>query len=69
MNSMCGIAGWFSSSPVSEPLSAPVARMVAAMRHRGPDDSGVAEVSSAPLCVLGQSRLAIIDLSPDARQR
>ena len=68
MNSMCGIAGWFSSSPVSEPLSAPVARMVAAMRHRGPDDSGVAEVSSAPLCVLGQSRLAIIDLSPDARQ-
>lgn len=65
---MCGISGWLSPSPVSYSLSERVARMVTSMRHRGPDDSGVLDVSHDPPVALGQSRLAIIDLSPDAHQ-
>ena len=64
---MCGIAGWFSTGKPAD-VHDRVARMVSVMRHRGPDDSGVAEVSRAPAVILGQSRLSIIDLSPDAHQ-
>jgi len=39
--------------------------MVMAMRHRGPDDSGV---FCGPGAVLGMTRLAIIDLSPAGHQ-
>lgn len=60
---MCGIAGiWGEAGHVA---SAAVARMVTAMRHRGPDDQGIQEL---PLAVLGMSRLAIIDLSSAAHQ-
>ena len=60
---MCGIAGLVASRPISDE---PVRRMVDAMRHRGPDDSGV----GAPMAgvVLGSARLSIIDLSPAGHQ-
>lgn len=56
---MCGIAGFvtpdnYSSSP------AVLARMTAAIAHRGPDDTGF--LLAAP-AFLGQRRLSIVDLS------
>jgi asparagine synthase (glutamine-hydrolysing) len=42
--------------------------MAEAMRHRGPDDSGVTRVSREPDVAIGQSRLSIIDVSPDGHQ-
>ena len=58
---MCGIAGIIA--PEIEPAS--LERMLQAMRHRGPDERGIevfrydhSQVS------LGNTRLAIIDLSP-----
>ncbi|MBT6154308.1 MAG: asparagine synthase (glutamine-hydrolyzing) [Planctomycetaceae bacterium] len=65
---MCGIAGacWTSHA---EPLSETVLeRMISAIRHRGPDDSGMyfsaADGSGAakPQAALGHRRLSIIDL-------
>ena len=66
---MCGIAGlvdWRAST------SADVLRdignaMNEALRHRGPDDGGV-WVDAEAGAVLGQRRLAIIDLSPGGAQ-
>ena len=58
---MCGICGiWGSSNQESTTLS-----MVAAIRHRGPDDSGMYRDE----CVsLGMARLAVIDISPTGHQ-
>jgi asparagine synthase (glutamine-hydrolysing) len=57
---MCGICGILGGSEIGA-----IKRMVSAMHHRGPDDSGVyGEEGMA----LGMSRLAIIDLSPNAHQ-
>jgi asparagine synthase (glutamine-hydrolysing) len=59
---MCGIAGVLSSVPV-DPLV--TRRMVATLRHRGPDDEGIwieAGIS------LGHRRLSVIDLSPNGHQ-
>jgi asparagine synthase (glutamine-hydrolysing) len=55
---MCGIAGLVSLSDSDEERRLAVARMCAAMRHRGPDDNG--EISRGPV-TLGMRRLAIID--------
>src|SRR5262249_892313 len=57
--SMCGIAGF---SWRDERL---VARMIQALTHRGPDQSGVYTDQSVSL---GHQRLSIIDLSDDGRQ-
>ena len=57
---MCGIAGIFGN-----PLRPAVDAMVAAMAHRGPDDSGV---HSDNRCALGHARLAIIDPTPSGHQ-
>jgi asparagine synthase (glutamine-hydrolysing) len=61
---MCGIAGI-----VSEELDPcfPVCteRMVAALAHRGPDSHGVLDIGR---CVLGNTRLAIVDLSERGHQ-
>jgi asparagine synthase (glutamine-hydrolysing) len=66
---MCGIAGWvdFKRDESIESLYP----MLQCLRHRGPDDTGSAvltdthgEVAGA----MGQTRLAIIDLSPSGRQ-
>ena len=58
---MCGIAGILS---LGNPLP-PLERMVAALHHRGPDDRGfqILKVGERNIA-LGNTRLAIIDLSP-----
>ena len=56
---MCGIAGSFNWP------EADVSAMVQAMHHRGPDDSG--GFRDGP-CVMGMSRLAIIDTSKAGHQ-
>ncbi len=55
---MCGIAGFVSARDSVEDRLAAVDRMVAAMRHRGPDDVGTRCAGSA---TLGMRRLAIFD--------
>ncbi|NJD24016.1 MAG: asparagine synthase (glutamine-hydrolyzing) [Betaproteobacteria bacterium] len=57
---MCGIAGIFA-----RPNEAAVRQMVAAMHHRGPDDTGLYRDNSV---VLGQARLAIIDTTAGGHQ-
>lgn len=62
---MCGICGILSPRLSSDGIREGIDRMVAAMRHRGPDDCGAA---FAPPCGLGQTRLAVIDASPAGHQ-
>jgi asparagine synthase (glutamine-hydrolysing) len=65
---MCGIAGIWSAGRADE-LEAAVHRMVAAERHRGPDEQRVVSVrTGTTTLVLGFARLAILDLSHDASQ-
>jgi asparagine synthase (glutamine-hydrolysing) len=61
---MCGVAGIYSGDHrlAREDV---VRAMVAALHHRGPDDSGIL---IAPGIALGHARLAIRDLSADGRQ-
>ncbi len=77
---MCGIAGLVRWD--GDKVDAEVERMVAALRHRGPDDAGVAffdtihgmSLGSQPAeaahanAALGLARLSIIDLSPAGHQ-
>lgn len=57
---MCGIAGFFSQEGLRvEEGQALVARMMAAIEHRGPDDQGL---KVHPHCGLGATRLSIVDL-------
>ena len=64
---MCGIAGALvtHSSKTTPDLTSLVSRMVGAIRHRGPDDSGVHAVNGV---ALGHARLSIIDLSAGGHQ-
>lgn len=66
---MCGIAGlWRDLEAAQSPgLHTSVAAMTAALRHRGPDDSGV-WTDPADGVALGHRRLAIVDLSPAGHQ-
>ena len=57
---MCGICGFWSRS---DPEG--IKRMVVAMHHRGPDDSGTYFDSNISL---GMTRLAVIDLNPTGHQ-
>ena len=57
---MCGIAGYFALEARPLPGREVLERMVDAVRHRGPDDSGVYLDARA---ALGHRRLSIIDLS------
>ena len=59
---MCSISGILSLGPIACDA---VARMNRAQQHRGPDDSGIAEVGSV---ILGNTRLAIIDTSSAGHQ-
>lgn len=61
---MCGICGIvdFKQHPVQEP---PIRSMMAAMKHRGPDDEGVFVDNNVGL---GFVRLSILDLSPSGHQ-
>lgn len=69
---MCGIAGFIDTLTPREHRSDAVARMCAAMLHRGPDDAGLESPGDA---TLGMRRLAIFDpanghqpmRSPDGR--
>lgn len=69
---MCGIAGIsFNAEHDSCSRRRAVECMVAALRHRGPDDSGVVSVpllTSAPQAVLGSTRLAILDITSAGHQ-
>lgn len=65
---MCGITGgWWPAQPTT--LNDRLARALAAMQRRGPDDRGY-EVYPSPAGViaLGHTRLSIIDLSDAGRQ-
>lgn len=64
---MCGIAGALVTDPafVSTDLTSVAHRMIAAIKHRGPDNLGV--YVNAPVA-LAHSRLSIIDLSSSANQ-
>src|SRR5271165_3879557 len=64
---MCGIAGFVSCAPASATagLQARLWRMIAPLRHRGPDDEGVWTDGVAGLAHV---RLSIIDLSPAGHQ-
>jgi len=57
---MCGIAGIVGHAP-----SDSIHKMVAAMHHRGPDDSGV---YTDDWISFGMARLAIIDITPTGHQ-
>jgi asparagine synthase (glutamine-hydrolysing) len=63
---MCGISGKLTLQP-DPTLDQLVNQMNHVLRHRGPDDDGV-WVGGNGRIVLGQRRLAIVDLSPNGRQ-
>lgn len=56
---MCGISGFVSVDGLKPIDASPIERMNDALRHRGPDDSGVYSDAQA---VLGHRRLSIIDV-------
>lgn len=57
---MCGIAGIFAPGDLVDPQN--VSAMIGAMRHRGPDDSGIERLADGRV-VFGHQRLSILDLS------
>jgi len=58
---MCGIVGIFSLSgrPIDNGVER-ITKMTRMLKHRGPDQNGVA-ASEDGLCILGNTRLAIVD--------
>ncbi len=69
---MCGIVGILSPGDRA-PLHAALDRALDRLRHRGPDDSGVhtiriGERVDAPVAVLGNRRLSIVDLTSAGHQ-
>ena len=66
---MCGIAGILTTRADLD-LGPPLAAMTAALRHRGPDDEGNAQVTLPGGVRLGlaHTRLAILDLSTAGHQ-
>lgn len=67
---MCGIAGLYSMRQGADggELCAAMKAMTNAIAHRGPDGDGLWQDEDLPNLVLGQRRLAIIDLSPAGAQ-
>jgi len=67
VNFMCGVAGYIAFNRPVEKLS--VEKMLAQMAHRGPDDFGLYEDTTAyPQVILGHRRLSILDLSQAGHQ-
>lgn len=65
---MCGIVGFVSKKPIENAFGM-LESMTDAIRHRGPDDSGIFFDSSLAINVgLGHRRLSIIDLSNHSHQ-
>ena len=63
---MCGIAGILNPTVPGEAATA-LPRMLAALRHRGPDDQGMFRSPSGH-AALAHARLSILDLSPAGHQ-
>jgi len=68
---VCGICGIISGD--GRDMRAALARMAAAMQHRGPDDEGIETIAiggqqEGPTVGFGFRRLAILDLSPAGHQ-
>ena len=64
---MCGIAGVLTPDRGAAALTGAVSSMLAAIRHRGPDDEGTWSAASGQ-AAFAHARLSIIDLSPAGRQ-
>ena len=64
---MCGIAGIFGDTEGVDDGQRRIEAMLGALNHRGPDGEGV-HCDLQRGIVLGHKRLAIIDLSENARQ-
>ncbi len=62
---MCGIAGFLAADSSPEDAESIVRVLTERVSHRGPDGQGM--LRDGPM-VLGHRRLAIVDLSPSARQ-
>lgn len=66
---MCGIAGILLRKREAAPLEGALDRMLAALRHRGPDDSGRTVIDAGEWRAgLGAARLSILDLTPAGHQ-
>ncbi len=63
---MCGFVGFFERKS-NDASARSVQKMTTALRHRGPDDSGV-WLDQEYGVVLGHRRLAVLDLSPAGHQ-
>ena len=61
---MCGLAG-IAARNLTAAQVASVGAMTVALSHRGPDSSGVQVLGN---CALGNTRLAILDLSERGQQ-
>ncbi|MCC5637242.1 asparagine synthase (glutamine-hydrolyzing) [Nostoc sp. CHAB 5844] len=59
---MCGIAGILTVNQYQDHLQTIIQGMQAALRHRGPDDSGI-YIAKEQQAALAHTRLAILDLS------
>lgn len=64
---MCGIAGQLIKKSNSFDIGKATADMIATLKHRGPDDSGIWQDDTAGVC-LGHRRLSILDLTSDGHQ-
>lgn len=65
---MCGIAGFiFGESLSADPPDQLLERMISALSHRGPDESGK-WIDQTVGVALGHRRLSIVDLSPAGHQ-
>src|SRR5262249_26445445 len=65
---MCGLAGFHAKRGASaEYLQNVTSAMIAVLRHRGPDDSGIWQDSRSGIA-LGFRRLSIVDLSATGHQ-
>lgn len=66
---MCGIFGTFVPRDRLEAATTTLGPALAALAHRGPDDKGMATSTGQTYAVaFGQTRLAILDLSPAGHQ-
>jgi asparagine synthase (glutamine-hydrolysing) len=64
---MCGIAGVVSRRPDASPLSGAADAMLAAVRHRGPDDHGTWQ-SCRGQAAFAHARLSVLDVSAAGHQ-
>ncbi len=64
---MCGIAGFFYSSNITNNIENNIKSMLSSISHRGPDNEGY-YIDKNNKLVLGHRRLSIIDLSSKGNQ-